>query len=285
MLVLAACGLMLLVGVALSVRWRSYHLAQPDWAAREPGASFDGVDRPWLRLLWLSTVGVLTGLTVGALVVGPGGRLVMRLLAVTSPESKGLQTEAQETVDRVTLSGTLGFVIFVGLAFGVAAGLIYVFVSFALPRGIAGGVIFGTGLLVVFGSRLDPLRADNPDFTIVGPGWLAVSAFTTLGVLTGATIAPVAGRISASLPAPRPRWLWCLVPAALFTFLVFVALPVGLVVPALGSVLFLSAAASARLRELLRRHGRTVVAIVLTAVVLASLPAFLSAMDDIVTIP
>ena len=134
---MAACGLMLLVGVVLSYRWRSYYLAQPDWATRDLRTSSEGVDRPWLRLLWLISVGVLTGFTVGALVVGPGGRLVMRLLAATSPESKGFRTEAQETVGRITFSGTVGFIIFVGLAFGVAAGLTYVFVYFALTFGPA----------------------------------------------------------------------------------------------------------------------------------------------------
>jgi hypothetical protein len=285
MLVLSACGLMLLVGVALSYRWRSYFLAQPEWATRDLRTSSDGADRPWLQLLWLTSVGILTGFTVGALVIGPGGRLVMRLLAATSPESKGFQTEAQETVDRITLGGTIGFIIFVGLAFGVAAGLTYVFVYFALPRGITGGVVFGAALLVVFGSHVDPLRAGNHDFTIVGPGWLAVSAFTTLAVLTGAAIAPVAGRIAAALPAPRASWVWWLVPTALFTLLVFAALPVALVIPVLGSAVFLSAAANRRLRELLRRRGKTVAVVVLAGVVLVSLPAFLSAVDDIVTIP
>ncbi len=283
--VLAACGLMLLVGVALCYRWRSYYLVQPEWLTSDPGTSSEGIARPWHQLLWLTSVGILTGFTVGALVVGPGGRLVMRLLAATSPESKGFQTEAQETVGRITLGGTIGFIIFVGLAFGVATGLTYVFVYFALPRGIPGGVIFGTALLVVFGSHVDPLRAGNHDFTIVGPGWLAVSAFTTLAVLTGATTAPIAGRIAAALPAPRSAWVWWLVPSALFTLLVFAALPVALVVPVLASTVFLSAAANRRLGELLCRRGKTAAVVVLTGVVLVSLPGFFSAVDDIVTIP
>ena len=137
----------------------------------------------------------------------------MRLLAATSPESKGFLTEAQESVGRITLGGTIGFIIFVGLAFGVAAGLTYVFVSFALPRGIGGGILFGAALLVVFGSHIDPLVPENHDFAIVGPGWLAVVAFTALAVLTGAVTAPFAGRVAAALPAPRPRWTWWLVPA------------------------------------------------------------------------
>ena len=67
---MAACGLLLLAGVVLAVRWRRYYFAPPDWAARDPRM----VERPWLQLLWVSGVGVLTGFAVGALVVGPGGR-------------------------------------------------------------------------------------------------------------------------------------------------------------------------------------------------------------------
>ena len=277
---MAACGLLLLAGVVLAVRWRRYYFALPDWAARDPRM----VERPWLQLLWVSGVGVLTGFAVGALVVGPGGRLVMRLLAATSPESKGFKTEAQETVGRITLGGTIGFIIFVGLAFGVAAGLTYVFVSFTLPHGIVGGILFGAALLVVFGSHIDPLVPDNHDFAIVGPGWLAVVAFTALAVLTGAVTAPLAGRIAAALPAPRPRWTWWLVPAAAFTALVFANEPVLLVVPVLGSVVFLLATSNKRLRESLCRRGKTLLKVVLAAVVLVSLPAFISAIDNILTI-
>ena len=50
----------------------------------------------------------------------------------------------------------------------------------ALPRWSAGscrraglaGSAFGAGLLVVLGTTIDPLRDENPDFDIVGPGWL-----------------------------------------------------------------------------------------------------------------
>jgi hypothetical protein len=279
MLVMAACGLLLLAGVVLAIRWRRYYFALPDWTARDPRM----VERPWLQLLWVGGVGVLTGFAVGALVVGPGGRLVMRLLAATSPESNGFLTEAQETVGRITL-GTIGFIIFVGLPFGVAAGLTYVFVSFAFPRGIVGGLLFGAARLVVFGSHIDPLVPDNHDFAIVGPGWLAVVAFTALAVLTGAMTAPLAGRIAAALPAPRPRWAWWLVPAAAFTALVFANEPVSLVVPVVGSVVLLLAGSNEQLRESLRRRGNTLLKVVLAAVVLASLPAFISAIDDILTI-
>lgn len=275
-----ACGLMVLLAVVLAYRWRSYQLALPDWASPEP----DGVRAPVLELLWLLAVGILAGLSVGALVVGAGGRLVMRLLAATSPESQGFQTEAEETVGRITLGGTIGFIIFIGLGFGLAVGVTYVFVAFVLPRGIAGGVLFGVALLVVFATHLDPLRAGNPDFTIVGPAWLAVSSFTVLAVLTGAVTTPIAGRVAAGLGHPRPRWAWWLVPTGLVTLAGFADEPAAAVVPVVGGAIFILARTNPQLRERLRRPGRAVAGLALIAVVLASLPSFISAVDDILTV-
>ena len=40
----------------------------------------------------------------------------------------------------------------------------------AAPAGWLGGLTFGAGLLVVLGTTADPLRDENPDFDIVGPG-------------------------------------------------------------------------------------------------------------------
>jgi hypothetical protein len=282
MLVMAACGLMLLVGVALSYRWRSYYLTQPDWATHDPPTSSEGVDRPWLFLLWLISVGVLTGFTVGALVVGPGGRLVMRLLAATSPESKGFKTEAQETVGRITLSGTIGFIIFAGLAFGVAAdspmcsstsrcreaslagsssGLPSWSCSEATstrcvratPTSPSSGLAGGSGL---HGSGGTDRSGDRPRRW---PHSLrTVGSTGKLGVVAGA-LGPVHARL-------------------------FAAEPVAFVVPVLGSAVFLAVAASRRLRELLHR-GRTVAVVVLTGAVVVSLPAFLSALGEILTLP
>ena len=39
-------------------------------------------------------------------------------------------------------------------------------------------------LLVLAGSRIEPLRADNFDVNLVGPGWLAVLLFTLVACST-----------------------------------------------------------------------------------------------------
>src|SRR5215213_7141241 len=130
------------------------------------------------RYLWYLAVALLSGAAAGILAAGAGGRLVMRLLAVTAGvDAQGQVTEAQEIVGRITVDGTLGFVVFTGLFFGPVSGAAYLVLRRWLPAGRAGGLAFGALLLVVAGTRLEPLRRSNPDFDLVGPGWVSVAAF------------------------------------------------------------------------------------------------------------
>ena len=110
----------------------------------------------------------------GVLAAGAGGRLAMRLLAATSPDAEGSLTEADQIVGRISVDGTLGFFVFVGVPAGLLSGVLYALVRPLLPRGRAGGVALGALLLVLAATRIEPLRADNPDFALVGPAWLAV---------------------------------------------------------------------------------------------------------------
>jgi hypothetical protein len=276
---MVACGVLLLVPCVLAVRWRRHHFALPDWDERDPAL----VSRPAVQLCWLLGVGGLTGGAVGALVVGPAGRLAMRLLAASSPDATGLETEAEQTVGRITTGGTIGFVLFVGVPMGIAIGLMYVFVSAALPRGILGGLGYGAMLLVVFGSTVDPLRADNEDFDILQRDWLAVLTFALMALLTGAITAVLAGRIAEALPSPRLSWVWWFVPSAVLTLLLYTALPIMIAVIAVCCLVFMVAkAGSPALRDLARRRGRTILRGALAVVVLVTLPAFVLAVGDIV---
>jgi hypothetical protein len=151
--------------------------------------------------LWYLTVAVTSGLGAGILAAGAGGRLVMRLLAVTAgADAQGRITEAEQLVGRITVDGTLGFVVFTALFFGLFSGLVYVLLHRWLPAGRAGGLAYGVLLLVVAGTRLEPLRRDNPDFDLVGPGWLAVAGFAALVVFHGVLVAALAGRLSRAVP-------------------------------------------------------------------------------------
>ena len=163
----------------------------------------------------------------------------MRLLAVTSSDgSQGQITEGNAVIGEITLDGTLGFITFIGPVTGILTGLALALLAPLLPRGRAGGVALGTVLLMLAGSRIDPLRSGNFDFNLVGPDWLSVSAFIVLAMFQGLVAVAVAARLSG--PAP--------------------ALPFS--VPAWAVLV-----------------GRAAVALVLVA----SLPAFVSSVSDILT--
>src|SRR6266704_1841060 len=107
-----------------------------------------------------------------------------------------------------------------------------------LPAGRAGGLAYGALLLVAAGTRLEPLRRGNPDFDLVGPGWVAVAAFAALVVFHGMLIAALAGRLSRAVPllAARPRAIAVHVPLLL---LVLPGTSVALVLVLVGAVVVL----------------------------------------------
>ena len=281
MFVVTACCLAMAAGVALAFRWRGYRFGPPMWAASDQNPS---ALRRTQGLVWMLSVGALTGILVGALVVGPGARLAMRLLAATSPQAQGRITEADQVIGNITASGTLGILIFVGLPAGVAVAVTYVLAAFGLPPGATGGALYGLVVLVVFASRLDPLRAENPDFDIVGPGWLSVLTFTTLAVITGATVACFSGRLAAALPPPRPWWTLWLVPLSFLTIMSLVLgepwLAAAVVV---GGAVYVLAGPLSRSRPMLERSGVLAMRALLAAIALTALPGFASAAFEIVT--
>jgi hypothetical protein len=274
MAIMVVCSLTVVCGLVLAVRWRSYAFVLDPRVDAPGSARLRGLAR-------VLVIGYLTGLITGVLVIGPAGRLAMRLLAATSPDAQGTITEADEVVGKITVGGTIAFVLFVGLGAGLAVGLVYVFVASAFPRGLLGGATYGATLLVLLSWWLDPLRADNPDFGSIGPGWLAVVTFALMAVLTGAVAAPVAGRIDAAFREPARRWLWWAVPIGLFAAPAVVALidvwP-ALVVVGAGCTVYLCLPSAG---QTLRRRGRSVLRAVVAVAVLVALPGFLSAVVDI----
>jgi hypothetical protein len=180
LLVIAVCVLLVAAGVALVVRWGGSERAGAGGWSRHVAASFAG------------------GAVAGVLIAGAGGRLVMRLLALTSPDAEGSLTEAGEFIGEISAGGTLALILFGGIPAGVLSGAIYAVIRPLLPPARAGGALFGALLLVLAATRIDPLREENIDFALLGPGWLAVVAFVVLGVLHGMVVAAVAARIAPS---------------------------------------------------------------------------------------
>ena len=236
MALMAVCWLLVAVGVLGVFRWGGAEVRLPDLEEPSDGPVPGLVVRHYV---WRLTLAVVSGVGSGVLMAGAGGRLAMRLLAATADDAaQGRVTEAEEVVGRVSTGGTIGFIVFAALFFGLASGAVYLLIRRWLPAGRLGGLTYGVVLLLVAATRLDPLRAENPDFDIVGPGWLAVVVFGALVIVHGMLVAAVAGRYSRTLPLPswdrrslaRHAPLAVLLPAAPFFVVVAVvgALAVGL---------------------------------------------------------
>ncbi|ABK01456.1 hypothetical protein Arth_0055 [Arthrobacter sp. FB24] len=196
--IVVVCTLFLLVAVIMVIVWGGHLVRRP----ADPGAPVS----PLRLYLWWANVATAAALASGILVAWAGGRLAMRILAATSPASaQGRLTEAQANVGFPTIEGSIALLFFGGLPAGFAAAFIYLFIRRWLPAGRWAGPTLGVLLLLVFGASVDPLRAENIDFAIVGPGWLSVILFSALAVLHGAVVAAVAGAFSQRLPLPTGR--------------------------------------------------------------------------------
>jgi hypothetical protein len=287
MWVIVVCAVLVLAGLAAAVRWGGLRFEPPappqdeDGPTGPPPPSMGVVAR---RYLWYLNVAVASGVGAGILAAGAGGRLVMRLLAVTAGSAaQGRITEAEEVVGRITVNGTIGFVLFTGLFVGLFTGFLYLLVRRFLPAGRAGRLVYGALLLVLAATRLDPLRPGNPDFDLVGPGWVSVAAFTAVVLLQGALVTALAGRLSRAVPllGSGPRAivayapLLLLLPLGSATLLLAV---VGVIAVLVSQVPAVSAA---------WRDPRMVTAgrIALVALVVVALPGFASAVVDILGRP
>jgi hypothetical protein len=283
MAVIVVCILLVLAGLVAAVRWGGLTVQPP------PTPASEATDPPPMglvvrRYLWYLTVAVASGIGAAIPAAGAGGRLVMRLLAVTAgPDAQGRITEADEIVGRVSVDGTLGFVVFTGLFVGLATGILYLLLHRWLPAGRAGGLIYGVLLLVIAGTRIDPLRPGNPDFDLVGPGWASVLAFTGLVVFQGLLVAALAGRLSRAVPllGDGPRAV-----AAHAPLLLLVPLgSLGLVVAIVGAVVVFASQIPAVVAAWRDRRSVTVGRVALVLVAVVAFPGFASAVVDILGRP
>jgi len=285
MWVIVVCILLVLVGLVAAVRWGGLTVQPPPSAPDGAGPT----DRPPVglvvrRYVWYLTVAVASGVGAGLLAAGAGGRLVMRLLAVTAgPDAQGRVTEADQIVGRISVDGTLGFIVFTGLFFGLATSGLYLLIHRWLPAGRGGGLVYGALLLILAGTRLEPLRPGNPDFDLVGPGWVAVAAFTALVVFHGVLVAALAGRVSRAVPllGTGPRAIPAHAPLLLLAALGSVALVLAMV----GAVVVLASQLPGVVASWRDRRSVTVGRVALAIVAVVALPGFTSAVIDILGRP
>jgi hypothetical protein len=286
MWVIVVCLVLVLVGLVAVVRWGGLVVEPPPGPAQDTAgpAARPPVGLVVRRYLWYLTLAITSGIAAGILAAGAGGRLVMRLLAVTGgADAQGRITEAEQIVGRISVGGTLGFVVFTGLFVGLASGAAYLLLRRWLPAGRTGGLAYGALLLVVAGTRLEPLRPGNPDFGLVGPGWVSAVAFAVLVLFHGMVVAALAGRFSRAVPllAPEPRAVVAHVPLLLLLVLGSVAL----VVAVLGALAVLVSQIPAVAAAWHDRRVLVVGRVALAIVVLVVVPGFASAVVDILGRP
>lgn len=276
MAVVVVCGVLLALALVGIARWRDEVFVAPAGPAPDAGAR----ERARIYLWWVQVV-FATALLSGLLVMGIGGRLAMRLLGATGGDSaQGRITEADEVVGEITVGGTIGFVLFIGLLSGILFTLVWFAVRRFLPDRWVGGLLFGAGLLVVLGTRMDPLRPDNPDFDIVGPWWLAIATFSALALAFGVSLAAFSGGISQRLSVlgrgGRSRSYALLV-------LLVPLWPMGLAALAGGLLYVFGGRLLEPIRSLLTGPtGLRVARLALGAIVVVAAPGFLVAMGDLV---
>ena len=287
-------GIALVVGIVLTLWWGGARYRPWDPLPRdvpahdrvEPDPLHPTVENVARRYGRGVVIGVVGGFWAGALVTGPAMRLIMRLLAANARDDvQGRITEMDAVIGEINLDGTIGLVIFGGVLPGLLSGLIYVVIRRWLPHGRLGGLTFGALHLVLFATRLDPLRADNPDFNIVGPGWLSVLTFGAACIVHGMAVVALVNRYSQEFPpragyeeARAKAFVPLVLPgiAMLLGFILFVPLLAGLILTA----------AVARIRPVVRfvrsREGLLVGRIVLVAVTAILLVGTVADLHDII---
>ena len=189
---IASCAALVLAGAVMVWRWGG--TAPPAPAATGPllrrGARY-------------AAIMLAAGAVAGVLAAGAGGRLVMRLLALTSATAQGAVTEGGATVGEISVEGTIGLVLFAGLPAGVLpVRCTHACGPFCRPAAAAEPLV-GLLTLVLAGATVEPLRADNFDFNLVGPDWLSVLAFAAVAAFQGMLVVAIAQRLYGARAAPR----------------------------------------------------------------------------------
>jgi hypothetical protein len=174
---------------------------------------------PWVRdtLVDIRAM-VLSGIWLGALVGGVGGRLAMLLLrATSSPHVHGVTSDDGFFIGRVTLGGTYNL-IGVGAAIGIIGAAAYRWVEHwllgpswfrQLTAALGAGAVVG-GMLV---------HTDGVDFNVLEPEWLAITLFVLVPALFAFFIGPLQRRLDREdSPLRHGRRGWIVLAVFLIAF-------------------------------------------------------------------
>ena len=155
--------------------------------------------KPW----WKALSGCVVA---GAVVLGLGSRLVMRVIAMLAdPQFQGASTSGGNIVGEVTLKGTIGMLV-PGAVGGLLAGTLYLLIRRWLPRNLTLRCLTFSGLtMILFWGLL--VGADRgPDFRFTSLG-VQLLMFGALLPVFGLLAAWLAERWGVGLPNPQPARL------------------------------------------------------------------------------
>jgi|GEM_PF-1125198 hypothetical protein len=176
-----------------------------------PDGTVASTDRPPFRTVldlarYLTVCGI-AGVAAGIVMGGAGARLFMRIAGAAGGErAGGATTEAGLTVGEITVGGTIGLIVFVGIFAGIVGAALYVvfrpWLSWAGPwRDVAFGIV----LFAVGSATSDVMNPDNVDFLILGNEALLVVMIVALFVGFGVLMDPLAGWLDRRLPEAARR--------------------------------------------------------------------------------
>jgi hypothetical protein len=146
----------------------------------------------------------LAGLIVGVVVLGVGGRIVMRLAALIDPSSAGRHTENGNRIGDITLEGTAVLILFGGLLVGAAASVVWVAIQEWIPGRPAVRAVLAMPIAVAL-TGFQLVRPENHDFRILAPVGPILVLLLGLVALAGFAFAVVDGWLDRRLPQPSPR--------------------------------------------------------------------------------
>lgn len=146
----------------------------------------------------------LAGLIVGVVVLGLGGRIVMRVAALVDPSSIGRRTENGNRIGDITLEGTAVLIIFGGLLVGAAASVVWVAIQEWIPGRTSTRALLAMPIAVAL-TGFQLVRPENHDFRILAPVGPILVLLLGLVAIAGFAFALLDGWLDRRLPKPPTR--------------------------------------------------------------------------------
>jgi hypothetical protein len=209
------------------------------------------------RIVWSYLVGTAAGALAGLVIGGVGGRLVMLVLRLTSPDYVlGIESDDGFTIGVVSAAT---FQLLLGMAFlGAANGALYVALRQSIPARLR-PVLWPLFAAAVGGASV--VNEDGVDFQLLEPRWFAVASFVLLFAVAALTVVLLV-----------ERWLGVESPGTRLTASVLAGALVGTFGLVVGAALAAASIAWRRLPQRARRPlaaaARIAVPVLLVAVTL-----------------